>query len=135
MSTFYHFTGDTLRNGEPIPPIGEWIEVSGEIVPCKNGLHASKHPFDSLTYAPGHMLHRVELGGEIVEHGDPVDKVAARRRKIVATIDAEKLLRIFARRDAARDAASAADWDAAIEKYRGWFLEMVEAEFEKGVAK
>ena len=103
MSAFYHFTGATLRNGAPIPPIGEWIEVSGEIVPCENGLHASKHPFDSLTYAPGHMLHRVELGGEIVEHGDPVDKVAARRRKIVATIDAEKLLRIFARRDAARD--------------------------------
>jgi hypothetical protein len=194
--TFYHFTGATLRNGAPIPPIGEWIEVSGEIVPCENGLHASKHPFDALSYAPGHMLHRVELDGEIVEDVTPADKVAARRRRITATIDAEKLLRAFARRvaldvlplwldapaivreyletgdetkraaawaearaaawdavwaaaraaargaawaaargaagDAAWAAAGAASKAAAIEKYRGWFLEMVEAEFKKG---
>jgi hypothetical protein len=62
------------------------------------GLHASGHPFDALLYAPGSTLHLVHLDGELIEHGSPVDKVAARRRKIVATIDAEPLLREFARK-------------------------------------
>ena len=93
---YYHFTGPTLRDGSPIPPIGEWLEHVGPIVPCKAGLHASEHPFDALQYAPGNMLHRVELDGEIVPHEQ--DKVAARRRKITATIDAKPVLRAFARR-------------------------------------
>ena len=91
----YHFTGDTLRDGWPIPKIGEWLVHSGPLVPCESGLHASAHPMDALSYAPGNMLHRVELGGEIVEHGG--DKLLARRRRILATIDAEQLLLGFAR--------------------------------------
>jgi hypothetical protein len=39
----------------------------------------------------------VELDGEIVPHGEPVDKHVGRRRKILATIDATDLLREFAR--------------------------------------
>ena len=93
----YHFTGDTLRDGRPIPPIGEWLEHDGPVVPCASGLHASAHPFDALTNAPGNMLHRVDVEGDLVEHGDPVDKVAGRRRRRLATIDAEPLLREFAR--------------------------------------
>jgi len=93
----YHFTGDTLRDGRPIPPIGEWLEHDGPVVPCASGLHASAHPFDALTYARGNMLHRVDVEGDLVEHGDPVDKVAGRRRRRLATIDAEPLLREFAR--------------------------------------
>jgi len=93
----YHFTGDKLRNGEPIPPIGEWIEYKGRIVPCKSGLHMSEHPFDALHSAPGCLLHQVELEGDIVPHGDPVNDHVGRRRKIIATIDATDLLRAFAR--------------------------------------
>jgi hypothetical protein len=95
---YYHFTEPTLRNGEPIPPIGEWITCKGKIVPCKNGLHASPDAFDALQYAPGNLLHRVELDGDITPHGDPVDKFAARKRMIVASIDATGILRLFARR-------------------------------------
>lgn len=93
----WHFTNGTLRDGEPLPPIGQWLEHTGPVIPCKSGLHASLHPFDALQYAPGPWLHRVRLEGDLTPHGDPVDKYAGRRRKIIATINAEKLLRDFAR--------------------------------------
>jgi len=94
MTRFYHFTGKTLRDGSPIPPIGEWLEHKGEVIMCKSGLHASPTAFDALQYAPGEVLHLVELDGEIIHEGD---KSVASRRKIVATIDATDLLRKFAR--------------------------------------
>jgi hypothetical protein len=40
----------------------------------------------------------VVIGGKIVPHGNPIDKVVASRRKIVRTIDATNVLRAFARR-------------------------------------
>ncbi len=96
--TYYHFTAATLRNGEPIPPIGDWLIFADVPVPCKCGYHASPDAFDALQYAPGAMLHQVELGGNIVAHGDPVDKYAAQKRMILASIDATEILRLFARR-------------------------------------
>ena len=192
---YYHFTGDTLRDGSAIPQIGDWLVHKGEVVPCESGLHASDHPFDAMQYAKGGKLHLVELGDVIIANGDPVDKVASNKRKIVATIDATEVMRAFARRcaldvlplwkdapeivvrylktgdesiraaardaawaaaraagrdaawDAARAAAWAAAWDAAwaaawdaawaaardasFSKYRGWFKEMVDTEFQK----
>jgi hypothetical protein len=94
----YHFTGTVLRDGRPIPPIGEWLEHYGPITPS-SGLQASEHPFDALTYAHGRFLHRVELDGdgEIVPHGYRVDLHFGRRRRILASIDATELLRDFAR--------------------------------------
>jgi hypothetical protein len=94
----YHFTGSTLRDGRPIPAVGDWLVHDGPIVPCQSGLHCSEHPFDALQFAPGTLLHRVELDGEIVTHGEPVDKHVGRRRKIIATVDATDLLREFSRR-------------------------------------
>ena len=76
------------------------------------GLHASEHPFDALTYAPGKMLHKVILRGDLQSHGDPIDKYVGRERKITASMDAEKLLREFARWCALQDAAWDATWDA-----------------------
>ena len=93
----YHFTNNTLRDGRPVPPIGEWLEHEGPITLCESGLHASEHPFDALFFAPGNWLHRVELDGDLQSHGEPVDKWAGRRRKILATINAELLLCEFAR--------------------------------------
>ena len=151
MTYYYHFTGQTLRDGTPIPAVGEWLRLPEtiKIKACPNdndmhngfgGLHASGDPYDALQYAPGALLHLVELDGEITPHGSPVDKYAARSRKIVASIDAESLLREYARkcalsvihlwdapdvvkrylttgdeslRAAARAAAWAAAWDAA----------------------
>jgi hypothetical protein len=99
--TGYHFTGTTLRNGEPIPPIGEWLVHTGEIIPCSSGLHASINVLDALQYAPGPMLHKVILAGELQSHGNPIDKsidkYVGRKRKILVSIDATQLLWEFAR--------------------------------------
>jgi len=91
----YHFTGTALRNGAPLPAIGEWLVHEGKIVPCESGLHASTHPFDALKYAPGVFLHQVELEGDLTEHHG--DKWVGRRRKIIKSIDATELLREFSR--------------------------------------
>ena len=94
---YYHFTKETLRDGAPIPPVGEWLTYDGTIIMCESGLHASATPYDALQYAPGQLLHQVELDGIADTH---TDKVVARRRKIVATIDATTLLKAFARKQA-----------------------------------
>ena len=48
----YHFTSDTLRDGRPIPPIGEWLEESDELKLCVKGLHASRTPFQGFGVYP-----------------------------------------------------------------------------------
>ncbi len=94
---YYHFTSNKLRDGRPIPPTNEWLVHEGKVIMCTSGLHASEQPYDALQYAPGHILHRVELD-DVIDTQD--DKVVARRRKIVATIDAAELLHAFARKQA-----------------------------------
>ena len=97
MIRAYWFFGDTLRDGQPVPPDGEWLEHDGPLVLCDAGLHASRDPFDALQYAPGPNLALVDLDGEIIEGGG---KVVASRRRIVKRIDATGLLRSFARAEA-----------------------------------
>ena len=89
----YHFVGDTLRDGRPVPADGVWLEHDGLLEMCISGLHASQCPFDALTYAPGFVLCLVEVDGEMIEQGD---KLVARRRRIVSRVDATELLRLFA---------------------------------------
>ena len=90
----YHFVSDTLLGGQPVPDDGVWLEHDGDVVLCKSGLHASVCPFDALKYAPGTTLCLVELGGTVVVGND---KVVASRRKIIKRIDAEAIVREFAR--------------------------------------
>jgi hypothetical protein len=59
------------------------------MVICESGLHASKHPLDALSYAPGGTLCLVECEDIEEEHAD---KFVCRRRKIVKRIDATDLL-------------------------------------------
>ena len=135
----WHFVGDKLGDGRPVPEDGVWLEHTGPLVMCSSGLHFSRHPFDALTYAPGSTLCLVEIGGEIIEpKGD--NKGICSRRKIVKRGDMTELLRYFSRqqalsvvhlwdapdvvldylmtgyesaRDAARDATWAAAWATA----------------------
>ncbi len=93
----YHFTSDKLRDGRPIPAVGKWLEEKGEIVICQSGLHASRTPFQALSFAPGFLLHRVEVFGIVTEIDD---KLVARKRKILATIDAKEIILSFARKQA-----------------------------------
>jgi hypothetical protein len=90
----YHFVGDTLRDGSPIPPDGVWEEFDGAVEMCKSGLHASRHPFDALLYAPGPTLRLVEV--EQVQQ-EISDKLVCRRRRTVVKIDATPLVMEFAR--------------------------------------
>jgi hypothetical protein len=133
----YHFVGDALRDGRPVPADGEWLVHEGPVEICVSGLHASKHPFDALSYAPGGMLCLVECEDIVTEYND---KFVCRRRKIVRRIEVTGLMHEFARicalsvidkwdapdvvrryletgdesiRAAARDAARAAAWAAA----------------------
>ena len=89
----YHFTGDTLRDGRPIPAIGEKLVHTGEIIWCKSGLYASPKPHQALQSARGNWLHRVECGQ--IEREEK-DKFVCRERTILQTIDAEHLMRRFA---------------------------------------
>jgi hypothetical protein len=90
----YHFTGPTLRDGAPVPADGVWLEHAGPVVMCESGLHASRDPFDALQYAPGGTLCLVDVDGDVSEQSG---KLAGRRRRIVARIDADALLWQFAR--------------------------------------
>ena len=90
----WHFVGETLRDGSPIPADGEWLEYSGPVVMCESGLHASTDPFDALQYAPGPVLCRVEVDGVVKRHND---KLVCSRRRIVARRDVTDMLRLFAR--------------------------------------
>ncbi len=92
----WHFVGEKLRDGRPVPADGVWLEHTGKLILCEEGLHWSREPFDALQFAPGATLCLVEVGGEIVEKkGD--DKGISSKRKIIARMDATELLRYFAR--------------------------------------
>jgi hypothetical protein len=94
MTLAYHFVGETLRDGSPIPEIGTWEVFEGECVVCESGLHASRDPFDALRYAPGQTLRLVEVDDIVTEQDD---KLVCKRRRTVKQIDATVLLDRFAR--------------------------------------
>lgn len=95
MSTLaYHFVNDTLRDGRPIPPDGEWLEHVGHVEICASGLHASRRPWHALGYAPGPVLCLVEVDKIEAER---CDKLVARRRRIVRRVDLTDDLHAFAR--------------------------------------
>jgi len=89
----WHFTGDTLRDGSPVPPVGETLVFKEKIEICQRGYHWSKQPFDALTYSPGVKLHLVSYSGQVQEQ---TDKGCSSERTIVKSIDATQLLRRFA---------------------------------------
>ena len=93
----WHFVGATLRDGSPIPPDGQWLKYDEPLVMCKSGLHFSRTPWQALHYAPGDTLCLVEIAGKIKEDAD---KGVCSSRRIVARMDAELLLRYFARQQA-----------------------------------
>lgn len=99
MIAAWHFVGETLRDGRPVPADGVWLEHDGPIVMCESGLHASVDVWNALDYAPGGTLCLVWMDGDI-EHQS--DKLVARRRQIVARVDLTDALLRFAREEAAR---------------------------------
>ena len=121
-----------LRDGRPVV-IGETIRHEGALVLCSSGLHASISALDALQYAPGAVICRVRVGGEVLRD---TDKLVASERTVLWTVDADAVLRSFARRcaldvihlwdapevvirylrtgdESIRSAAGDAAWDAA----------------------
>jgi hypothetical protein len=97
MMRAWHFVGDTLRDGRPVPADGVTLRHDGPLVMCESGLHASIHPFDAVGYAPGNTLCLVECSGEIKHDAD---KLVCSERTIIVRMNAKPLLRLFARQQA-----------------------------------
>lgn len=95
----WHFSTGTLGYGDNRPiVIGETHTVDiteRKLELCGWGLHASERIIDALRYAPGPMVYRVRLHGEILR-GD--DKACATHRTYIDGIDATGILRGFARK-------------------------------------
>ena len=60
---------------------------------CNYGLHASVRAIDALQWAPGPIVCRVRLGGQIIED---TNKCVASRRTVLWMANAERELRLFA---------------------------------------
>jgi hypothetical protein len=90
----WHFVGDALRDGRPIPADGVTLKHKGKLELCASGLHASERLIDALNYAPGPILCRVQMGGTIKKESD---KLVARQRTILWRVNSTDVLRKFAR--------------------------------------
>jgi hypothetical protein len=90
----WHFVGDDLRDGRPIPADGVTLKHKGKLELCASGLHASERLIDALQYAPGPILCRVQMGGTIKKESD---KLVARQRTIIWRVNSTDVLRKFAR--------------------------------------
>lgn len=73
---------------------GETLSISPEIPPvcCEYGMHGSVKIVDALKYAPGSILCRVEISGDI--NGQP-DKIVGRSRKVLWSITAKQGLELL----------------------------------------
>lgn len=91
----WHFVGDALRDGRPVPPDGEPLVHEDDPAICVSGLHASERILDALKYAPGNIICRVACEDVIARQDD---KLVCRSRTVEWRVDGEDLLRDFARR-------------------------------------
>lgn len=91
----WHFAPTKARTRYSDEEIREGVTLteSRPLKLCRVGLHASVSLRDALRYAPGPVLSRVELSGEIVESDD---KLCASKRKHVKVVDVTSQLREFA---------------------------------------
>ncbi len=79
--------------------VGETYSIGESPLLCARGFHGSVRLMDALYYAPGPVVCRVELGGEIVE-GD--NKVVAQSRTVLWMRDISTELHLFACDEAER---------------------------------
>lgn len=77
----WHWTvdDDRLRNGVPMPELGEWY-AEDDAQLCIRGLHASEQILQAHRYVQGPWLHRVEVGGKVRHAADKM--VGTMRRRL-----------------------------------------------------
>ena len=117
----WHFTdGLKLRDGQQLE-VGKTYTHSGKVKICESGYHASERLIDALKYAPGAQVSRVECWGSVKTESD---KLVARNRTVLWTMDATMILHEFAYRVAEQTLAKIDNPDprslAAIEAKRKW---------------
>ena len=93
---YFSKTDKKLRYGDDREiAIGVTHEIEGTPILCNRGLHGSRLLLDALYAAPGSVIWRVELSGEM-DVG--FDKIAAQKRTYLSGgIDISDVLRKFAR--------------------------------------
>lgn len=129
----WHFVRENKRLGygdNNIVAPGYTYSVDGELSMCEWGLHASINPLDALNYAPGPIVCRVVLSGDMIK-GD--DKICARERTVLWMADASETLHLFACDVAQRELDRQQHVDprsqAAIDAKRKWLKgEITDAE-------
>ncbi len=94
--------------------LGVTHEVSGVLELCARGLHASVKPLDALQYAPGPIVWRVKLSGNVLTGNDKL--CASHRTYIAGGVDVTDTLRLFARQ-CALDVAHLWDMPDVVRKY------------------
>ena len=109
----WHFVGDALRDGRPVPADGVTLKHKGKLELCASGLHASERLIDALGFAPGPILCRVQMGGTIKKDSD---KLVASQRTILWRIDSTDVLQKFARQ-CALDVAHLWDMPPVVRQY------------------
>ena len=83
-----------LRYGaRDVVEIGKTYTATGPLHLCANGMHASRRALDALQYAPGPIVCRVRLSGELLHD---TDKSVARSRAVLWMADATSVLHEFA---------------------------------------
>jgi hypothetical protein len=121
---YWHFlpADKRLRFGDrKLVKVGKTLRHDGPLKLCDSGFHASHRAINALQHAPGPIICRVTLGGEIIED---TDKVVAQERTVLWIADATNTLHEFACR-CAEDALRTAKVDdvrcwGAIETKRRW---------------
>ena len=99
MTTYYKVLGPgrTACHGGTgtWPEPGGWLEVKGEVIPCRNGLHLTDldHLIDWL--GPEIWEAEVHPAATVIEHGD---KIAVSKARLVRRLDAwdDRTARLFA---------------------------------------
>lgn len=87
---------DDLRYGDRRKAApGAAHEITETPVLCCRGLHASPRIMDALRHAPGPIVYRVKISGDI-QVGD--DKICGRRREYLWRVDCSEILPAFSRR-------------------------------------
>ncbi len=120
----WHFVANNRKLGygdNRLVETGRTYKVKGEISLCRNGMHGSKRIIDALKYAPGSIVCRVDITGEIVKGND---KIVGRSRKVLWMMNIENILHEFACRCAEDALALIKKPDlrsiAAIQAKRDW---------------
>ncbi len=92
----WHWLAEDRRlqfNTREVVQVGQTLKVDPPITLCLRGLHASVRALEALGYAPGPIVCRVEMGGEMV-YSD--DKLCATERTVLWMANATKTLHEFA---------------------------------------